>query len=127
LPGNRTSSSVSQKLQEREINGRVVLQPNTWYTCPAGKTAKVKGCIQCTGTGAAATADLIAAGIIIFRWLPAGFVESFQNGPRTLSADVDQFAEFDINLSAGETIITDQNTGTNAEFNMFATVTETDV
>lgn len=107
------------------------MQPHTWYTCPTGKVAKVKGQVQCTSRGAAATADFLAAGVVMFRWDTAGqhtFGENYLTAPRGLStANGGEFALFEIELSAGETILTDQNTGTNAEFNLWATVVETDV
>jgi len=127
MPGVRTSSSVSQKIQEREINARVVLQPHTWYTCPTGKVAKVKGSVQCTGRGAAATASFEVAGIIMFTWTSSATPQGFETSPRLLSSAHSEFALFEVELSAGEIIETTQNTGTNAEFNVFATVVETDV
>jgi len=121
------SRNQAQKIQSFEINGRVVLQPNTWYTCPTGKKAIVKGTVQCTGRGAAANADFNAAGILQFSWnaTVAAPVNDYLDDPRGLS-DIGQFAKFEVELAAGEIIETTQNTGTNAEFNVFATVTETD-
>jgi len=130
LPGARTFSSGVQKIPEFEINGRVVLQPNTWYTCPAGKKAVVSGRIQCTGRGAAATATFTIAGVIMFEWTNAG--------AGTLDADITpralgtggggQFGFFEgIELSAGDTIVTSQNSGTNAEFNLWAKIQETPI
>jgi len=129
MPGTRTSSSVAQKIQEREINARVVLQPNVWYTCPAGKVAKVKGSVQCTGRGAAANADFNAAGILMFSWTSNGaIVDDYINQPRVLTTiNGGQLAFFEVELSAGQTIETTQDSGTNAEFNVFATVVETNV
>lgn len=121
------SRNQAQKILTIEINDRVIVQPNTWYTCPTGQKAIVKGCVQCTGRGAAATADFVAAGQIMFRWdkatvrLDGGFL----NTPRSLTTELGgQFAEFRVELAAGETIITQQNTGTNAEFNIWASVQE---
>ena len=124
-----TPSNVAQKIPTVEINARVVLQPHTWYTCPTGKKAIVKGRIQCTGRGAAANADFNVAGILMFQWdrntstpLPA------DDNPRGLTtADGGQLAHFEIELSAGEIIETTQNTGTNAEFNVWASVQETPI
>jgi len=123
LVGKRGTLSAVQRIPEFEINGRVVIQPNTWYTCPVGKKARVKGQVQCTGRGAAATADFVAAGIIMYRWDGTAAALDFATAPRQLADD--QFADFEVDLAAGDTIVTDQNTGTNAEFNVWAKVQET--
>jgi len=121
------SRNQAQKIQSVEINGRVVIQPNTWYTCPTGKKAIVKGRVQCTGLGAAATADFNAAAILMFRWSNASAaVLGYLDNPRSLTTAVGgQFALFEVELAAGETITTTQNTGTNSEFNVWASVIET--
>jgi len=122
-------SNVVQKIPTNEINGRVIIQPNTWYTCPTGKKAIVKGKVQCTGRGAAATADFVAAGIVMFTWDKSTVNDALRNPlltPLILSTfEGGQPALFEVQLSAGETIVTQQNSGTNAEFNLFATVQET--
>jgi len=121
------SRNQVQKIPTIEINGRVVLQPNTWYTCPAGKKAIVKGSVQCTGLGTAADASFESAGVVQFRWDQSGAVTgSYIDVPRGLTvADGGQFAFFEIELIATEFIRTIQNSGTNAEFNVWATVLET--
>jgi len=118
-----------QKLPEVPITPvRTVVQPTTWYTCPAGKKAIVKGFVQCTGNGAAATTDFKARGEIMFRWVAgATVVGSHLETPRNLKYSVEQFAEFKTELAAGDIIETVQNTGTNSEFNVFADVQETPV
>lgn len=129
LVGKRTALNTVQRIPEFEINDRVVLQPHTWYTCPAGKKARVKGSVQCTGRGAAATAEFIAAGQIMYRWIagvgPA--IGDYLEVPRDLLDSIEQFALFEVDLSAGGTIVTDQSSGTNAEFNIWARVQETPV
>ena len=116
--------NATQKFPEIEINDRIVLQPHVWYTCPAGKKAIVKGRVQCTGTGAAAQANFNVGGLIMFRWIPAAFTQNWEDSPRTLSDSAEQFAFFDVEISAGETIETTQDVGTNAEFNLWAKVQE---
>jgi len=130
LAGRRGGLNSAQKIPEFDINDRIVLQPHTWYTCPAGKKAIVSGKVQCTGRGAAATASFEMAGVIMYTWARStaagGTADEF---PRNLT-DVNggQFAFFDaIELSAGDIIETTQNTGTNAEFNVWAKVQETSV
>jgi len=129
LAGRRGGLSVAQKIPEFDINDRIVLQPHTWYTVPAGKKAIIKGSVQCTGLGAAANASFEAGGIVMFIWNTTGAVDlDYIDGPRSLSVIAGgQQAFFDIELSAGEFIRTIQNTGTNSEFNVFAKVQETSI
>ena len=109
------------------ISGRVVIQPNTWYTCPAGKRAICKGTVLCDSRGAAATATFQAAGISIFRWdrsalfSPLAYIDT----PSSLSdGSGGQTALFEIELAAGEIIQTIQNVGTNAAFELLMEVLE---
>jgi len=128
LAGRRGGLSVAQKIPEFEINDRIVLQPHTWYTCPAGKKAIVSGRVQCTGRGAAATANFSIAGVEMFQWTSQGVALGWETSPRNLSSSTSEFALFDgIEMSAGDTIVTDQNAGTNAEFNVWAKVQETSI
>jgi len=123
------SRNQIQKLQGVSLNGRVVLQPNTWYTCPTGRKAIVKGSVQCTGRGAAANADFEVSGVVMFSWTTAVnnvAGDDYTMVPRGLSTSGGgQFALFEVELAAGDIIETTQNTGTNAEFNLFANVIET--
>jgi len=115
----------TQRIPTFSISGREILQSHTWYTVPAGKKAEASGIVQCTGLGAAANASFVPAGVIMFRWVNAAIVGDYLEAPRELSnANGGQFARFDVPLSAGETLITQQNSGTNAEFNMWARVQE---
>jgi len=121
-------SNVAQKLPGTAINRRdVASHPVTYYTCPAGQKARCTGTIQCTGRGAAATVDFIAAGIIMFRWVAGAFNGGYLDNPRLLVDSVDQFARFDFELIAGETVVSAQDSGTNAELNLFMNVIETPV
>jgi len=104
------------------ISGREVIQPFTWYTCPAGKRAICKGQAQCTGRGAAATADFEAAGTVMYRWTANTALDDFNINPRDLR--IPQFVLFEVELAAGEILETTQNTGTNAEFNAWFEVLE---
>jgi len=120
---------VAQKIPTFEINGRIVVQPNTWYTCPTGKKAIVKGSVQCTGRGAAANADFNAAGLLMFSWTRANTITTdYIDAPRNMTTENGgQLAFFEVELAAGEIIETTQNTGTNAEFNVFASVQESPI
>jgi len=133
------AKNPQQKSPAFEINGREVLQPNIWYTCPLGKIARVRGKITCTGTGAGTEGRFIVATIIMFRWLglipggtanlvwPDDTAQWEDNAGATQNTPINVYRIFDITLSAGQTIVTDQNAGTNAEFNLFAEVVESPV
>jgi len=122
------SRNTLQKIPSRAINTRTVVQPVTHYTCPTGKKAHVKGTIQCTGRGAAATATFEINGIIIFTWDRSTIaVADYLTNPQFLTTQAAQMALFEADLLAGQTVVTDQSTGTNAEFNIFMQVTETPI
>jgi len=122
------SRNQSQRIASRGINQRdVASHPITYYTCPTGQKAKVKMLVQCTGTGAAATVDIVVAGVIMFRWIVAAFANNYLDEPRTLSATDDQFAKAEFDLVAGQTVVSAQDSGTNAEINMFMEVQETPI
>jgi len=131
------SRNQLQKIQSRGINNRVVLQPETWYTCPTGKKAHVEGSFVCTGLGAAAEAHVIIAGIITNRWIaatatgsmaiPRGMTKYMDGSNNLTDPPIDTEQLIDVDLVAGEAIVTDQTTGTNSEFNGFLKVTETPI
>jgi len=122
------SRNQIQRLQGLAINRRdVAAHPITYYTCPTGQKARCTGTIQCTGTGAAATVDFVVAGIIMFRWTATSFAHFYLDAPRELGATDNQMAKFDFDLVAAETVVSAQNTGTNAELNLFMNVIETPV
>lgn len=130
MVGKTTTLNQINVMPEININGRVVVQSNTWYTCPAGKKAVCRGRIQCTLRGAAAVATFMIAGVIMFEWNTAGARNgSYDEAPRALTtSNGGQFAFFDnIQLAAGETIVTSQDVGTNAEFNLWCRIQETPV
>lgn len=121
----------TQSQSKFSISARVVLQPHTWYICPAGKRAIVKGNVKCTGRGAAAVARFEQAGIRAFEWPRVSPPNTFFNGPAYIeqpdqlaTGSGGQTAFFEIELEAGEIIETTQDAGTNAEFEVFADVLE---
>jgi len=97
------------------------LQPTTWYTCPVGKRAKCKGIVACENFGAAANAFIEVSGDRIAQW---NFTGCQPSGVNVFDLCRDIPFHFDVTLEAGDTLITDQNTGTNAEFLMVAEVEE---
>lgn len=114
------SRNQVQKTNKRNIALELdVTMPRTWYTCPTGKIAVVKGSTTCQNTGAAATATLAFAGIIHATWLATG-------GSNVLLNDLAEnfVLEWTAFLDGGDTIITDQNSGTNAEFKFQAEIEE---
>jgi len=124
------SKTSAQKLQQFPvIPRRTVIQPTTWYTCPINKKALVAGIAQCTGLGAAASADLDVGGITKFRWV--GGVPVLNNkcnwNPFGLAANQQDRCPIRVELAAGETFETNQSSGTNAEFNLDLEVFESDV
>jgi len=131
---NIIAKTAIQKNPEIGINVRVVLQPNTYYTCPAGKVAKVKGEVTCTGLGAASQARFNINGTIAFRWgvtgvfinitAPDGTALIHDNNNNPFQTPLNVFRFFDFTLNAGEDFSTSQNSGTNSEFNVFATIIE---
>ena len=121
------SRNQTQKIPTFPISGREVLQPEIWYTCPTGKKAICKGRVQCTGLGAAAEADFIVAGVVMYRWIVTANQLDYNINPRSLRVAANQMAEFEVELAAGETITTDQDSGTNAEFNLWMEVQESSV
>lgn len=112
--------NIAQKIPTVPIKGLEVLQPFTWYTCPANKKAIIKGTCVCRNLGAAASANLVLAGVNDASWKTTGGIDI--NKRDDLATD--QVVSFEVQLDAGETMLTNQNTGTNAEFQVNATVQE---
>jgi len=128
------AKTALQKNPTIGINVRTILQPNTYYTCPAGKVATVKGRVVCTGLGAAAEARFLIDGVITYRWqanntgislvLVDNTSQIQQQNSTLVDPPINTYREFQFTLNAGESFSTDQSSGTNAEFNVFAEVTE---
>jgi len=125
MVGRTSSLNTVQKINtiqvlQRDVSGH----PITYYTCPTGKRAIIKGVCVCSGTGAAATVDILAGGVSLCEWQATGGVFD-PNVPQDL-AEGTQFA-FEVQLEAGETLVSAQNTGSNAEINMYCEIQETPV
>ncbi len=119
-----TAKNAAQKIPTIPIFGNVVVQPETWYTCPAGKKAIIKGTCVCSNTGAAAVADLEAAGVSIAEWQATGGVFD-PSVPQDLAEGTEY--PFEVQLAAGESLITTQDSGSNANFKINAKVQETPI
>jgi len=108
---------VISRNQVQKTNKRTLFQqdvashPITYYTCPVGKIAIIKGTWICLDTGAAGVVDLIAAGVSIGEVQAAGGGTDI-NIPQDLAEGL--LFPFEANLVAGETLVTDQDVGTNA-------------
>lgn len=106
------SRNQIQKTNKRTLNQQNTSgHPITFYTCPAGKIAVIKGTIVCSSTGAAATVDFNVAGISLCEWQASGGGTD-PNVPQDLV--VGFLFHFEVNLSAGETIATNMSSGSNA-------------
>jgi len=115
------SRNQLQKIPTITINLRKTLSGGTdgdFYTCPTGKKAIIKGTAVCSGLGAAATVNLLAAGVELCEWEATG-----TTGTLTLAVNV--FFSFEIQLDAGDILQYTQNTGTNGEMQIAAEVLET--
>jgi len=124
-----------QKSADFAINVRTLSTPQTYYTCPNGKVARVQGRVTCTGLGAALQARFSIAGIIFFRWsgnvgtgvsfsIPDATSVVISGNSSRLEPVINTYRVFDQTLNAGETVESSQSSGTNSEFNLFMTVTE---
>jgi len=116
-------SNVVQKIPTFEINLRKVLSGGTdgdFYTVPVGKIAIIQGRAVCTGLGAAATVQLEVNAVSIQEWTAAGGTE-VNADPKIINI----YMDFIVELAAGQVLRYTQNSGTNAEMNVFLRIQET--
>jgi len=123
------SKNISQSLAERNIILNTVVTPFIYYTCPAGKRAKIKGWIRCVDRGGATIARFEAAGIRLFAWNTAAsqatVANTYEDRPESLTTSAGgKIANIDLVLEAGEDIRATQNAFTNAQFKINVTVKE---
>jgi len=110
-----------QKTNKRVISfTNDIVQPTTWYTCPTGKIAIVKGTCQCVSLGAAASTSLEFATVKYAGWSASGSTNTAQLDDLLTAIKI----EFEVKLAAGDTIVTDQASGTNAQFKLGAEIEE---
>jgi len=118
---------IVSRNQVQKTNKRVipltndVLQPTTWYTCPTGKIAILKGTCVCVDTGAGANCSLQFAGVTQYRWLASGGLTD-PNQPLTMQEGI--IIQFEAQLAAGDIVETIQDSGTNAQVKLQATIEE---
>jgi len=115
---SRNQQQVSNK---RSIIETDVLQPTTYYTCPTGKVAVIKGGWRCSDTGAASVVDLNAGGESIAEVQATGGGTDV-NFPQNLLEGL--FFPFEVTLAAGDTLDVSQDSGTNAATFITAIVEE---
>jgi len=114
----------SQKIPETPLNSRIVTQPGTHYTCPAGKKAVFTGIVQCTSRGSATSANLRDP-TDTFNIASWNNVSAIQGNFLWDNLSVGAFIPILLELEAGDIIKTTQNSGTNAEFNVIGKIQET--
>jgi hypothetical protein len=114
--------NFAQKIGELSINGNVVLQPNTWYTCPTGKKAIATLRVTCasTGTGAEGRLRDPSDTYNLKRWGNA----TGSTSPSADLCDINIWVELQYILTAGQTIKTTQDAGTNAQFKISGKILE---
>jgi len=129
LSGVQVSTNAVSTIPETPIIQNTVLTPTIFYTCPAGKKAKITGFVRCVDRGAAANASFEAGGVVLFIWNTAAVQNTLQNSyittPEQLTTALGgQNAFFEVTLIAGQTIRGIQNSGTNSQFKINAKVQE---
>jgi len=131
---NIIAKTAIQKENVFSINLRTTVQPTTYYTCPAGKVARVKGIVRCDDRGAAGVTTLEIAGINYCEWDKATVFQPSTQGmgwdyskynPQNLTTfGGGQGATVNHVLNAGDSILTKQSSGSNASFEVFLEITE---
>jgi len=124
--GSRVALNSVQKLPEIDLKGNEVVQPHVWYTCPAGKKAIVQGRAMCSNLGAATEVDLDAGTLTQLRWSTTGVANALQEG-RLLDLLITRFGPFEVELTALQTLESNQNAGSNANVTLIGTAKETRV
>jgi hypothetical protein len=110
-----------QRIPEIAVNNRTVVQPTTWYTCPAGKKALVTGTIRLDNYGAASEVyfRVNSVNLEVFNINDTVF-----NGTVYIQHQTYRTREIVCELEAGDTLNTTQSSGTNAEFNVALKILE---
>lgn len=132
MPVSRVQAlNAVQRIPEKSIIQTVTSVPNTHYTCPAGKKAKVKFRVQCTHVDTnTIVAFMTFGGVSIARWADLGTTGIFPPNTTWHNGGASQEGSWAIGekvLNAGETIETDGTNGTIATFNLFFDILEVPV
>lgn len=124
MVGETIALNSVQKLPTDAINVRRTVSPFTFYECPVGFKAVVKGTALVDNFGAGTTVSLKGAGVFIAQWIfTSCVVGNFDVKKLCLGT---QF-KFEIQLDAGDIVEYIQNSGTNASIDFTATVQETPI
>jgi len=132
LSGVTVALNAIQKLPGVGIIQNTTVTPAVFYTCPAGKKAKITGTVRCVDRGAAANASFEAGGVVLAIWNQSAAQLSVNVNenvtPESLSTSGGgMLFHIDVDLTAGQTIRGIQNTGSNAQFKINAESVETPV
>jgi len=121
MPTTLTARGQSQRIRAIQLLDRRVIQPSIWYTVPAGKKAIVKGNCLVDNFGSATFVNLEGGGVIIAKWVVAGFITLQTIYPKQLQINVSY--PFEVELMAGESIRTSSDT-TAGDVDINATIEE---
>jgi len=129
VSGVQVSTNSVSTIPETPIILNTILTPAVFYTCPAGKKAKIKGQVRCVDRGAAANASFEAGGIVLAIWntnvaLTTGAFNQDTTPEGLTTANGGMNYSIDVELTAGQTIRGIQNSGTNSQFKINAKVQE---
>lgn len=112
----------SQSIPEIQLNENSIVQPTTYYTCPANKKAIAKIMINCVDTGAAAKAHLRdpTDSFNVAEW-GVGVNSTIDKYDNLVEG---QTVPIYLELHANDVIKTTQSTGTNAQFKIWGNILE---
>jgi len=132
MSGVTVALNSIQKLPGVGIIQNTTVTPAVFYTCPAGKKAKIKGEVRCVDRGAAANSSFEGGGVVLAIWVTAAaqlsVAQTFLDTPESLTTSGGgKVYPFEVILAAGETIRGIQNSGSNSQFKINANVEETPV
>jgi len=116
-------------MNKKSVIDHIVVQPHVWFICGVGKRARVTGWAVCRDRGASSIARVEIAGIRTYEWNTAISLISINANWEITPKGLTTFrggmlAWIDVVLQAGETIETTQNSGVNAEFDLYLTIEE---
>jgi len=125
------SKNVSQIEADRNIILNTTTTPFIYYTCPAGKRARISGWVRCVDRGGSNEASFEAAGVVLYTWndstshVGLGSAGYLLLPERMTTFGGGEVAKLNVILEATETIRAIQNLGfTNAQFKIYAQVKE---
>jgi len=120
------AKNTAQAIAETSTIANSTTTPLTIVVPPIGKRSIVTGQLWCVNTGAGAEGRLVANGIIIARWPTAGTALNDNNPDRTGAGGMFPSTKLNVNLvlESLQTLVLDQDSGTNAQFKRILKVLE---